>query len=267
MSLNGRHAHAHRNLCWCLACRYYDTLFDTPVYKPYGHHQVRRVKSVKEEIKTLDVSSTPTLHQIDEAGMAVYSCSTYWCQALFRSQHSQRPLQVYVGSSDQSLGMHTSESYTLHVGTPHSSIEVGSTTLCSFQHNLACSMLGTAMLRLLRTSQMKQRNWHTAGHPLVSQILTQQESCMQASSVFGAMHGLESFSQMVERIDLGPALALGAEEGAEQPGQARRLQQSTGAHEGPPASLHSTMIKGDTTCASPVLVLARWWRGVIWGLR
>ena len=65
--------------------RYSALLFDTPADTPPSHHQLKRVRRAGSEIRTLD---------------------------------------VYVAVSDQSLGLHTSEGYTLQISSPHSSIEV-----------------------------------------------------------------------------------------------------------------------------------------------
>ena len=126
--------------------------------------------------------------------------------ALERRRHDRiKRMRVYVGSYDQSLGLQTDESYTLSIAAPTASLQACLHVCCDCKgHSSVYVEAGTSCLSLGCGCQ-------TLAHSEVLRIFRatackaspgayERRHDVQATTVFGALRGLETFSQLVDRV-------------------------------------------------------------------
>ena len=111
-------------------------------------------------------------------------------------------LRVFVGSSDQSLGEQTDESYSLAVGVE------------AVEAALKGSGGGGAFATAAAASLSKKGRHPHHQHAQIATI--------QAASVYGALRGLETFAQLVDRFDGADGKREGGAEGEEDGGEVGR---------------------------------------------
>ncbi len=133
---------------------------------------------------------TPSYLPPEDAAAAAASCPGAPGAELARGKHGRiKRLRVYVGSYDQSLNLQTDESYALAVAAPTSTLQA--------RARLAPAPVAARLSRRAdRLVALIRRPWHS---PL--------RRARQATTVYGALRGLETFSQLVDRVACPPRRA------------------------------------------------------------